>query len=226
MRAAFFDVDGTLTKSRVWNGLIDYFRVHRIRVGTDIIFSLYHYGLYGLHRLGLISQVAFREPWAEHLSWYFRGYSVQQANEIWDWVIRERINGLWRDDIRSILDGHLAAGDKVFLISGGPEGFLMRIGKELGVQYVVGTRHEILDRSYTGRSESVGCQGENKVRLAKQKIKDLGLVINFPNSYAYADSIGDIHVLKAVGTPVAVYPDAALREEAERNEWKIIDGED
>ena len=119
MRAAFFDVDGTLTKRRVWNGLIDYFRVHRIRLGTDIVFSLYHYGLYGLHKLGLISQVAFREPWAEHLSWYFRGYSVQQADEIWDWVIRERINGFWRDDLRAVSSGlsHFESTEKYIGLS-------------------------------------------------------------------------------------------------------------
>jgi HAD superfamily hydrolase (TIGR01490 family) len=225
MRAAFFDVDGTLTKSRVWNGLMDYFRVHRIRPMTDIIFGLYHYGLYGLHKLGVISQVAYREPWAEHLSWYFRGYSMEQAKEIWDWVIHERIAELWREDICLLLREHLAAGDKVFLVSGGPEGLLRQIGQEFGVDYVVGTKHEIVDGYYTGRAESVGCQGENKLKLAMKTIDELGLAIDFQNSFAYADSVGDIYLLRAVGNPVAVYPDAELRLEAERNEWKIIDSQ-
>lgn len=34
MRAAFFDVDGTLTKNRVWQGLREYFKTRGLRRWT------------------------------------------------------------------------------------------------------------------------------------------------------------------------------------------------
>ena len=75
MKAAFFDVDGTLTQNRVWNGIFEYFTIHRKRLLTHYYFLFIHYGLYLLFKVGLINQVQFRSPWARHLSWYFKGFT-------------------------------------------------------------------------------------------------------------------------------------------------------
>jgi alcohol-forming fatty acyl-CoA reductase len=40
-------------------------------------------------------------------------------------------------------------------------------------------------------------------------------------SYAYADSHSDLALLRAVGNPVAVSPDAALLRVAKRRRWPI-----
>ncbi|MEJ2264139.1 MAG: hypothetical protein P8X95_11875 [Anaerolineales bacterium] len=37
MKAAFFDVDGTLTTTRVWEGLMEYFRQRDLRRWTNRI---------------------------------------------------------------------------------------------------------------------------------------------------------------------------------------------
>jgi phosphoserine phosphatase len=42
-------------------------------------------------------------------------------------------------------------------------------------------------------------------------------------SYAYSDSITDLPMLEAVGHPSAVNPDKALRAEAARREWPVLD---
>jgi phosphoserine phosphatase len=38
----------------------------------------------------------------------------------------------------------------------------------------------------------------------------------------YSDSINDLPLLEAVGTPVAVDPDPRLRDEALRRGWRIL----
>jgi HAD superfamily hydrolase (TIGR01490 family) len=222
MKAAFFDVDGTLTKHRVWNGLMDYFTVNRVRLLTHLVFLGIHYFIYALFRLKLISQVEFRRPWAEHLSWYLRGYTEEQVDEIWDWVVTERIKYQFRQETLDILQKHKQAGDLVFLISGGPAGLLGRIAEEVKADFVIGTVHEIRDGRYTGRAGGQACQGENKSRFAREFISKEGLVVDFQASYAYADSFGDIFLLEMVGNPVVVYPDDALRIEAEKRDWDIF----
>ena len=87
MLAAFFDVDGTLTTTRVWSGIMKYFQEHRIRRATHIAFLAYHYPLYFIYRSGLITEADFRAPWAAHLGWYFRGYDIDEAETIWDLLI-------------------------------------------------------------------------------------------------------------------------------------------
>jgi phosphoserine phosphatase len=42
-------------------------------------------------------------------------------------------------------------------------------------------------------------------------------------SYAYADSHSDLALLRAVGNPVAVSPDAALLRVARRRRWPVED---
>jgi HAD superfamily hydrolase (TIGR01490 family) len=223
MKAAFFDVDGTLTETRVWNGLMDYFKVHRAKVGVNVLFQSFHYFLYFLYLLRLMPQVRFREIWAKNLSWYLKGFTVEQAAEIWDWVVRERIAGQWRSEIVSKLKAHHLAGDATFLVSGGPEGLLSRIALEIGADYVVGTRHVVENGIYTGDSPADACQGEKKVILAKKVFAEQGLEIDLTSSFAYADSLGDLDLLEMVGHPVAVYPDEHLRPVAIDRGWTIIE---
>lgn len=223
MKAAFFDLDGTLTEHRVWSGLLDYFKVNRIRLFRHYLFTFLHYGLYLLYKLGLVSQVNFRSIWAKNLSWHFAGFSLEKTAEIWDWVIEHRMKGQWRTDILAMLQQHKSDGDVIFLVSGGPEGLLEKITAEVGGHYAVGTRHEIVNGVYTGRSDGLACQGENKPILVKEKVNQLGLEINFQESFAYADSLSDLQLLSLVGKPHAVYPDDGLRAIALEKAWKIIE---
>lgn len=224
MRAAFFDVDGTLTQNRVWQGLREYFKTKGLRRFTLAFFWVSHIPLYLLYRLGLISAVGFRSPWARHMSWYFRCYSVEQANEVWEWVVSEFTQGQWREDIVSILQQHKQDGDVVFLVSGGPLGLLNRIKEEVGADYAVGTKHEIKDGFYTGRAQGEACQGDNKVNFSVRLIKELSLEVDLKKSFTYADSTSDLQLLEMVGNPVAVYPDIKLLAIAENRGWKIISG--
>jgi phosphoserine phosphatase len=49
-----------------------------------------------------------------------------------------------------------------------------------------------------------------------------GIHIDYPASYAYADSISDQSILEIVGHPVATYPDEDLLELAQERGWQIF----
>jgi HAD superfamily hydrolase (TIGR01490 family) len=222
MIAAFFDVDGTLTKTRVWNGLKEYFRVHRLRWWSRFLFDLYHYPLMILYFIKILPEQWFRTIWASHLSWYFRGYSVDDAEEIWNWVVLNYVKYHWREDVRKLIDEHKRDGHLIFLVSGGPQPLVNRIGVEVGADYAVGSLHQVRNGIYTGRESGPICIDQNKVSMVRDLIANKGLNLDLRDSYAYADSVGDIPLLEFVGNPRLVYPNIKLRRIGEERGWEII----
>lgn len=222
MRLALFDVDGTLTTTRVWEGIMAYFREHGLRPWTHRFFWAYHIPIYLLRGLGLVSEGHARAPWAAHLAWYVRGYSFTRAQQVWDWVVENFLVHHWRSDTRALLDGHRRSGDLIVLVSGGPVPLLQRIADELDLQHVVGTQFELRNDHYTGRSLQPVCLDENKALLAKNYLRDQCIDVDFSSSYAYGDSISDLQLLELVGHPVAVYPDDRLRVVANQRDWGIF----
>jgi len=218
--AAFFDVDGTLTTERVWRGLLEYFEQRGQRRWTRRFFWATHMPLYFLFKLGLASQSAFRRPWAAHLGWFVRGYSVEQAQPAWDWVASEYLTPFWRQDALELVKRHKQAGDLVVLVSAGPTPLEQRIAEQLGADFAVGTDLEIRDGRYTVRSGQV-CIDAFKASLTRAALQRRGIEVDYAASRAYADSPGDVHLLEMVGHPVAFHPDDQLRPIAVQRAWEI-----
>ena len=222
MRAAFFDIDGTLTNDHAWKGMMYYFQQHRLRRGTQLVYIAIHYPLYYLRRLNLISEVAFRAPWSANLAWYLRGFTVKQADDLWNWIVEVYLQQYWRPETRALLDEHRISGDLVVLVSSGPQPMVERIAHEIGAQHGIGTKFEIRGDYYTGRSLKPVCIDEHKASMAKELLESKGLNINLEDSFAYADSIADLSLLEMVGHPVATFPEPELRAIAEDRGWRVF----
>ena len=221
-KAAFFDLDGTLISVHVWHGIMDYFKAHNLRQWTHRFYMAYHFPLYIFKQLGLISDQAFRKPWPAHLGWYLRGYSVEEANQIWDWVAETQVSQNWRTDTCQVLHQHHKQGDITALVSGTPVPLLERLAREVNADYVVGTGLEIKNGVFTGHNSSPACIGDNKVTMTRNFMQENGIMIDWSESFAYADSISDQYLLAMVGHPVAVYPDVGLRHLAHERGWQIF----
>lgn len=219
--AAFFDLDGTLTRTNVWFGIMEYFKVHNLRRWTHRAYMAYHYPLYIFYKFSLVSESSYRKPWPAHLGWYIRGFTVDEANQVWDWVIENYINHDWREDICEVLEKHRTNSHLTCLVSGTPVPILDRIAEKIGIDHAVGTVLEIRNQRYTGRSLGEACINENKVTLTQQYMDHHGIQIDYEASYAYADSISDLPMLNNVGHPTATYPDERLRALALERGWAI-----
>jgi HAD superfamily hydrolase (TIGR01490 family) len=222
LRAAFFDVDGTLTSVRVWKGIMAYFSRQGERRGVHALFLGLHYPLYYARRLGVLNESSFRARWAADLAWYFRGNTPSQAAQVWDWVAAEFLTPYWRTDSLALIHKHQAAGDLVMLVSSGPDAMIRRIARQLGADHGIGTRFEQVDGHYTGRSLTPVCIDEHKASLAQAYLQQAGTPVDLAESYAYADSTSDLHLLEMVGHPVATYPDDGLRPIALERGWQIF----
>jgi HAD superfamily hydrolase (TIGR01490 family) len=223
IKAAFFDVDGTLTTERVWKGMLEYFRQRGLRRWTHRFFWAYHMPIYLLYKAKLLSQSAFRRPWAAHLAWFVRGYSIEQAQMVWDWVALEYLTPFWRQDALELIKKHKAAGDLVVLVSAGPTPLEEAIAKRVGADFSVGTDFRVKDGVYTGGLAGPVCLDEQKAALATRGLADRRIQVDLAISTAYADGGTDIHMLEMVGIPVAFHPDDELRPIAQQRGWKIIE---
>jgi HAD superfamily hydrolase (TIGR01490 family) len=182
----------------------------------------YHFPLYIARKLGLISDGTFRKPWPAHLGWYVRGYSTEEAEQVWNWVVDTHVNKNWREDTCQILQKHKESGDLTVLVSGTPVPLLQRIAGDIGADHAVGTGLEVRDGKYTGRSSGPACIADNKVSLTRAYMELNGIDIDYDASFAYADSVSDQHMLEMVAHPVATYPDEGLRQLAQDRVWQIF----
>ncbi len=73
---------------------------------------------------------------------------------------------------------------------------------------------------YTGELDGPWCHGEGKAAAVALEAKRAD--IDLAASWAYSDSSSDLPMLELVGTPVAVNPDAALRDVARERDWDVL----
>ena len=221
MRAALFDIDGTLTTDNVWKGLMDYRARRGERRWTHAAFVGLHYPLLLPRALRLLSEADFRRWWTQHLTWYFRGDTPAQVAAMAAWVAREATAPMARPDILARLREHLAAGDTVALVSGAPQPFVDAIADLWGVPHALGSPVEVRAGRYTGRMGRPCIDAQKAVDVCAYFARR-GLAVDYAASAAYADSISDRGLFELVGRPLAVYPDRRLRALAAARGWPVV----
>ena len=121
----------------------------------------------------------------------------------------------------ALAQGHLDAGDEVWLVTATPVEVARLLARRLGLTGALGTVSEIEDGAYTGRLVGPPLHGLAKAEAVRALAEREGLDLS--QCWAYSDSANDIPMLSAVGNPVAVNPDATLRAHARDNDWRIRD---
>ena len=84
----------------------------------------------------------------------------------------------------------------------------------------IGMRSEVRAGVYTGRADGPFTYREGKAEAIRELAAREG--IDLAASYAYSDSESDLPMMRAVGNPVAVNPDAALERTAKAEGWRIM----
>jgi HAD superfamily hydrolase (TIGR01490 family) len=115
---------------------------------------------------------------------------------------------------------HQDAGRPVYICTAASQEVADLLAGVLTFDGAIGTRSEIVDGAYTGRLDGPFTYREGKAaairELAEREDYDLA------ESWAYSDSESDLPMLRAVGHPVVVNPDAELSRIAREEEWEVI----
>ena len=112
---------------------------------------------------------------------------------------------------------HRAAGHLTILITAAAEPFVRPLSPLFDV--VIGAELESRDGRYTGFMSAPPLVGEARAAWLRRYASLESIELR--HSYAYADSYSDLPLLRAVGNPVAVSPDASLYRYARRRRWPI-----
>ncbi|MFE0460557.1 HAD family hydrolase [Kitasatospora sp. NPDC058965] len=122
---------------------------------------------------------------------------------------------------RALVQMHLDAGQRVWLVTAAPVEVARIIARRLGMTGALGTVAEEVDGAYTGRLVGEMLHGPAKAAavraLARREQLDLD------HCAAYSDSANDIPMLSLVGHPFVVNPDGRLRKHARAHGWRVQD---
>jgi len=121
---------------------------------------------------------------------------------------------------RDLIQQHTNQNDTLLIITATNLFITAPIAKELGIEHILATDPEIINKQYSGKVSGTPCFREGKVERLKVWLTKTGM--NLADSYFYSDSHNDLPLLEMVTTPVAVDPDDTLRSHAQMKGWQII----
>src|SRR5687767_15049464 len=213
--AAFFDLDKTLIEGS----------------------SALHFGR-AAYKNGMLSRRQLvRDVWA-NLKFRVRG-STDEGTEalrrrILDALAGQRVVDLQRlgpDVLAGILPllykdvlreayAHQDAGRSAYIVTAASQELAEVLAHVLVLDGGIGMRSEVRDGVYTGKPAGPFTYREGKAEAIREIAAREG--IDLAESFAYSDSESDLPMMRAVGNPVAVNPDAALEKVARSEGWRIM----
>jgi HAD superfamily hydrolase (TIGR01490 family) len=213
--AAFFDLDKTV-----------------IAKASLIAFSraFYREGLVSRRSLarGLWSQVLFlrfgaRAKTLERLRLRTLALTAGWEQERVKRIVADTLNQVagpitYREAVDLIAE-HKEAGRRVYIVSAAPEEIVEPLAEYLGAEGAIASRAVVNAGRYTGQLQQYA-YGPQKAATMRQLAESDSL--DLTESWAYSDSATDLPMLEAVGHPVAVNPDRALRRIAQMRGWPVL----
>ncbi|WP_434741820.1 HAD family hydrolase [Micromonospora sp. SH-82] len=216
--AAFFDVDNTIMQGASLYWLARGLAARRYVTTSDLarfawrqlrfrIMATEHPGDMSLAKEAALAFVA---------GWRV-GDVERLTEEIFDELMAPRI---W-PGTRRLAEAHLAAGQRVWLVSAAPVEIGRVIAARLGLTGAIGTVAEVAAGAYTGRLVGEPMHGPVKAEAVGHLATVEGL--DLASCTAYSDSANDLPMLSTVGRAVAVNPDGVLLRQARRRGWEVRD---
>jgi HAD superfamily hydrolase (TIGR01490 family) len=123
--------------------------------------------------------------------------------------------------VLAVAHEHQDAGRRVYIVTAASQELAQLLAVVLALDGAIGSEFSaVSDGYYTGVPTGLFIYGAAKAtaieELARREHLDLS------KSFAYSDSASDLPMLRAVGHPVAVNPDAALLRIAREEGWDVL----
>jgi HAD superfamily hydrolase (TIGR01490 family) len=199
--------------------------------------SAVHFGR-AAYNAGLISKrQLLKDAWA-NVQFRLKGSTDETTQALWDRIL-DSIAGTRVVDLArlapQILAGvlprlypqmletawsHQDAGRPVYIVTAASQELSELLATVLDFDGGIGVRSEIRDGVYTGKPDGPFTYREGKAEAIRQVAANEGF--DLAESYAYSDSESDLPMLRTVGHPVVVNPDAELRRVAREEGWELM----
>ena len=209
---AFFDLDKTIIRTNSAKGWVrrEFLDGHiRFR---DMLKASGWLFLYGIGKSDMEESI---RSGAELLAGSNEDSLQQRCVKFWEEEIRYEI----RDDARAAIEKHRNQGDVLVLLTSSSNYLADLVAKELMIEHVLCNTFQSKGGILTGMANEPLCFGKGKVIHAQSLAAKLGITLD--RCYFYTDSYSDVHVLRSVGHPVVICPDARLKREAKSMGWPM-----
>jgi HAD superfamily hydrolase (TIGR01490 family) len=210
--AAFFDLDRTLLRRSSALALAPAFRRQGIISRGQVVKAAAWQLLFVLRGA---SHEAVRRA-AEDGLLVLRGHTPSELQELVAGAMETVLRPLVYAQSLDLVERHRRRGEPVYIVSATLQEIVQAIADDLGFDGALGTVCEVVDGAYTGRAIRA-LHAEAKAACIRSLDHDLAA------STAYSDSHTDVPFLEAVGNPVAVNPDRALRRIAAARGWPVLE---
>ena len=214
--AGFFDLDRTLLRRSSALALAGSFRERGLISRTQMLKAAWWQLLFVAR--GASHEAVQRA--AEDGLRVLAGYSVEDMRELVAEAMEPVLRPLVYAEPLRLVEQHHERGERVYIVSATLQEIVDAIAEDLGFDGALGTICEVKDGHYTGRpvrSLHAGAKAEVLREVAQRDGLDLA------ECTAYSDSHTDLPLLEAVGHPVAVNPDRALRRIASERSWPVLE---
>ena len=215
--AAFFDVDGTLTKTTI----VHYYVYLRRKMmspfwwpwwhGTYLIKCLYYLVLDKIDRSRL--NIVFYRSYA--------GLPIADVRQQAPTCFRELVQPRCFEQGLACVAEHRRLGQEVVLVTGSIDFLVEPLAKELAVTHLLAPSLIESNGRFTGELNGPPVSDEEKARRIRAFAETHQ--IDLSQSYAYGDSMADLPMLEAVGFPQAVNADGKLTAIARARGWPTHD---
>ncbi len=214
--AAFFDVDGTLTRTTLLDPLIWYQRGRLSRPR------------FLLWAAGLLACVPYY-LWLDRRSRsrfnvvFYRRYRGLRCADLAEWHRARFAQTLQRvvfPEALACLREHQQQGHRIVLVTGALECVMRPLAEHVGADELIAMTLAEEGGVCTGELARPPIGDEEKARLVRDHAGRNG--IDLGSSFAYGNSFGDGPLLECVGNAVAVNPDGRLRQMAEQRGWRVV----
>jgi HAD superfamily hydrolase (TIGR01490 family) len=216
--AAFFDVDNTLMRGASIYHFARGLAARDMFTPLDLLKMTWvqvAYRLRGKEDSGHIDAV--RQSALAFVADHKVADIVELGEQIYDETMARRI---WQGT-RDLALRHLAAGERVWLVTATPVELANILSSRLGLTGALGTVAEARDGVYTGALVGGLLHGEAKAAAVRALAAREGLDLALCS--AYSDSANDLPMLQLVGHPHVVNPDSRLLAEARQRGWPVHD---
>jgi HAD superfamily hydrolase (TIGR01490 family) len=148
------------------------------------------------------------------------GYTPEEMRELVAEAMEPVLRPLVYAEPLRLVEEHHERGERVYIVSATLQEIVDAIAEDLGFDGAMGTICEVQDGRYTGRPVR-SLHAEAKAEVVREVAQQEGF--GLAQCTAYSDSHTDLPFLEAVGHPVAVNPDRALRRIAAERSWPVLE---
>ncbi|MGZ3423221.1 MAG: HAD family hydrolase [Polyangiales bacterium] len=213
MTVALFDMDRTLVRK---NTAQLYVRYQRRNGEASMLDSLRVAWWVAQYTIGIVDAEGVAVKVLRGLEGIHENVMAARCD---DWFRRDVVHHVGEEARRTVAR-HLGSGDVCAIVTGAWRYSADPLARALEIPHVIATELERdAEGRFTGRHIQPLCYGHGKIARSEALAKEHGYSLR--DATFYSDSISDLPLLEAVGTPVAVNPDPRLLRVARARGWRI-----